>query len=357
MIETVPDIAPETLALYDAIIDVRSPAEYEEDHIPGAINLPVLGNEERAEVGTVYVQESRFRARRIGAACVARNVARHLETALSDRDAKFRPLLYCWRGGMRSNAMATILSQIGWRVGVLAGGYRTWRRAVVAALFDDPSPIDLVLIDGETGAAKTELLGRIEMLGVQTIDLEGVAAHKGSVFGADMARAQPSQKLFESQLFDRIRRRDASRPVVVEAESSKIGRLNIPKRLWASMSAAPRLTIRADAAARANYLVGAYADFINTPGEVERAIERLRPFHKKETIEEWLSLSGEGKYAALAERLMREHYDPLYQRSRKRSVGTKVGAVRLDRIDEGDLDRAAREAAALITAWSMRSRP
>lgn len=357
MIETVPDIAPTTLAPFDAIIDVRSPAEYEEDHVPGAINLPVLSNEERAEVGTIYVQESRFRARRIGAAHVARNVARHLENALSDRDAKFRPLLYCWRGGMRSNAMATILSQIGWRVGVLAGGYKTWRRAVVAALLDDPALIDLVLIDGETGAAKTEILGRLAALGVQTIDLEGIAAHKGSVFGADMTRAQPPQKLFESRLFDRFRRHDASAPIVVEAESSKIGRLNIPKRLWASMSAAPRLTIRADAGARANYLIGAYAEFIKSPGEVDRAIERLRPFHRKETIEEWLSLSGEKNYAALAERLMREHYDPLYQRSQKRCGRKPVGAVSLDRLGDSDLDRAAREAAALITSWSMRSRP
>ena len=354
MIETVPDIALSTLASYDAIIDVRSPAEFEEDRIAGAINLPVLSNEERAEVGTIYVQESRFRARRIGAAYVARNVARHLETALGDRDAKFRPLLYCWRGGMRSNAMATILSQIGWRVGVLDGGYRTWRRAVVAALFDDPAPLPLALIDGATGAAKTEILSRLAPLGVQTIDLEGLAAHKGSVFGADMARAQPSQKLFESLLFDRLRRCDAAAPIVVEAESSKIGRLNIPKRLWASMCAAPRLTIRAGAAARAAYLVRAYADFIETPGEIDRAIGRLRPFHPKERIETWLALSREKRHAALAEELMREHYDPLYARTQKRSNKEPLGVVALENLGGDDLDRAAREAAALINAWSTR---
>ena len=354
MIDTVPDIAVAALAPYDAIIDVRSPAEYAEDHIPGAINLPVLNNEERAEVGAIYVQDSRFRARRIGAAHVARNVARHLETALSDRDAKFRPLLYCWRGGMRSNAMATILSQVGWRVSVLGGGYRTWRRAVVAALFDDPAPIDLVLIDGETGAAKTEILGRMTRLGAQTIDLEALAAHKGSVFGADMARPQPPQKLFESRLFDRLRRYDASAPIVVEAESSKIGRLNIPKRFWLSMRDAPRLTIRACVAARAAYLVRAYADFIEAPGEVDRAIERLRPFHSKETIDDLLALSAAKQHAALAEKLMREHYDPLYARSSKRGEKNPAGAVTLETLDSDDLDRAAREAAALINAWSTR---
>lgn len=354
MIETVPDIALSALAPYDTIIDVRSPAEFAQDHIPGAINLPVLSNEERAEVGTIYVQDSRFLARRIGAACVARNVARHLETALADRDAKFRPLLYCWRGGMRSNAMATILSQIGWRTGVLSGGYKTWRRAVVAALFDDPAPIDLVLIDGETGAAKTEILGRMTPFGVQTIDLEGLAAHKGSVFGADIGRAQPPQKLFESRLFDRLRRYDAAVPIVVEAESSKIGRLNIPKRLWLSMRAAPRLTIRAGIAARAAYLVRAYADFIDAPGEIDRAIDRLRPFHEKETIEAWLALSGDKRHRALAEALMREHYDPLYERSRRRSGKNPVGAVTLENLESDDLNRAAREAAGLVNAWSTR---
>lgn len=357
MIETVPDIALSTLAPYDAIVDVRSPAEFAQDHIPGAINLPVLSNEERAEVGTIYVQESRFRARRIGAAYVARNVARHLETALADRDAKFRPLLYCWRGGMRSNAMATILSQIGWRVGVLGGGYRTWRRAVVEALFDDPHLIPLALIDGETGAAKTEILSRMTAHGVQTIDLEGLAAHKGSVFGADMARAQPSQKLFESQLFDQIRRHDAAAPIVVEAESSKIGRLNIPKRFWISMCAAPRLTIRAGVAARAAYIVSTYADFIEAPGEIDRAIERLRPFHSKEKIEAWLTLSREKRHASLAEELMREHYDPLYARAGKRGGQNPVGAVTLETLGSDDLSRAAREAAALISLWSKRSPP
>ena len=169
MIETVDTVDQDALALYGAIIDVRSPAEFAEDHIPGAINLPVLSNEERAEVGSIYVRDSRFRARRIGAAYVARNIARHLETALSDRDARFRPLIYCWRGGMRSNAMATILSQVGWRVGVLKGGYKTWRRAVVSALLEDGAPFNFVLIDGETGSAKTRIIQGLAHEGAQLV--------------------------------------------------------------------------------------------------------------------------------------------------------------------------------------------
>jgi tRNA 2-selenouridine synthase len=348
MIESVDDIGPQSLALYDTIIDVRSPAEYAEDHIPGAINLPVLSNEERAEVGTIYVKDSRFRARRLGAAYVARNVANHLGGALADKGAKFRPLLYCWRGGMRSNAMATILSQIGWRVGVIEGGYRRWRRAVVADLCEGAAPLKIVLIDGLTGSAKTDILQRLPAAGVQIVDLEALAAHRGSVFGANMQCSQPSQKYFESQLFDKLSRLDAARPIAIEAESSRIGKVVIPKRLWMAMRAAPRIEIAASITARASYLPRAYSDIISAPNALALSIERLRSFHAKETIEEWRHLADEGNFPALAERLMREHYDPLYDRSRKRDNRAPVGTVCADRLDPDDLDRIANEVGAMI---------
>ena len=120
----------ESLTAYSDIIDVRSPSEFAEDHIPGAMNLPVLSDTERAEVGTIYVRDSRFKARRLGAALVSANIARHLQTVLADKTSSYRPLLYCWRGGMRSNAMATVLSAIGWRVAVLERGYKAWRQEV-----------------------------------------------------------------------------------------------------------------------------------------------------------------------------------------------------------------------------------
>lgn len=355
MIDAVKDIALETIAPFGAVIDVRSPAEFAEDHIPGAINLPVLSNEERAEVGTIYTQDSRFKARRLGAAHVARNVARHLETALADCDAKFRPLLYCWRGGMRSNSMATILSHIGWRVGVLDGGYRTWRRAVVRSLFDEAALLNLILIDGETGSAKTEILRRMTRHGAQAIDLEGIAAHRGSVFGADAARAQPSQKLFESHLFDQLRRLDPSRPIAVEAESNRIGRINIPKRFWASMRASPRIFLSANVESRAAYLPRAYADVIEAPGAIAAAIERLKPFHAKKTIEDWQAMAAEGKFKALAEALMRAHYDPLYQRARSRGGNRSAGVIEIDRLDENGIDHAAKAAAAIVNGLSRRS--
>lgn len=343
MIEEIADADPASLSRFDDIIDVRSPAEFAEDRIPVAINLPVLSNEERAAVGTIYMRESRFLARRMGAAIVARNIAGHLDGALAGKPARYHPLLYCWRGGMRSNAMATVLSQIGWRVGVLKGGYRTWRRSVVAALCQGEAPLKIVLIDGQTGTAKTELLGRLDALGLQTLDLEAHAAHRGSLFGGFPAREQPSQKMFESALWATLARFDLSRPIAIEAESSRIGRCLTPPRLWKSMLAAPRVVLRADAGVRADYLLRAYADLVAAPAIVAAAIERLRSFHAKERIEEWLALAGARQFRDLAISLMREHYDPLYERSRKRRNDRPSAELRLDALGEDDLDSTARE--------------
>jgi tRNA 2-selenouridine synthase len=342
MIETVSDLSPESLALYDCVIDVRSPAEFAEDHLPAAINLPVLSNEERAEVGTIYVRDSRFRARRLGAALIARNVARHLETALADKPAKFRPLLYCWRGGMRSNAMATILSAIGWRTGVVEGGYKTWRRMAVAALFMSDAPIPFMRLDGATGSGKSAVLRAAARGGAQAIDLEALANHKGSVFGAAPGSAQPPQKLFESRLYDELRRMDGARPILVEAESAHIGRVTLPRRVWNAMAASPRVELTAPPAARADYVVATYADFIAAPGAVDAAVDRLRPFQPKERIEEWRSLAAARDWKSLALALMEHHYDPLYARGRKRGPAP-AATVTLDRLDTEEIERAARE--------------
>lgn len=218
VIRTTTELSAPGRDAFDAILDARSPAEYAQDHLPGAISLPVLSDAERAEVGTLYVQVSRFEARRRGAAMVARNIAGHLETALAGRPAGFRPLVYCWRGGMRSNALATVLAQVGWPAVVLDGGYRRWRRHVVGELHA-PRKIAhaLRLLDGPTGAGKTAVLQSLGRRGAQVLDLEQLAGHRGSLFGATGQR-QPGQKLFESRLFDALARMDPARPVYAEAE-------------------------------------------------------------------------------------------------------------------------------------------
>jgi tRNA 2-selenouridine synthase len=348
MVATLASAEPAALAAFDDIIDVRSPAEFAEDHAPGAINLPVLDNDERARVGTIYVQESRFLARRIGAALVARNIARHLETALADRPGSWAPLVYCWRGGQRSGAMATVLEQVGWRVSVLAGGYRTYRRRVTVALYEAEPDFQVILLDGYTGVAKTELLARLEGLGVQTLDLEGLANHRGSLFGGFGGRPQPHQKGFESALLARLDALDKCRPIVVEAESSKVGDLNLPPMLWKAMMAAPRIEVTAPREARARYLVRAYGDIVADPAALEDALAKLPVHHGRERRAEWRAQAAAGDHVALAASLMEHHYDPAYERSRRKDSKGAADILALDDLESASLDRAAAEIAARV---------
>lgn len=341
------DVSADALSRFDMVIDARSPGEFAEDHLPGAVNLPVLDDAERAEVGTIYVQESRFKARRVGAAYVARNVARHLETALADRPGGFKPLVYCWRGGMRSNAMATILSQVGWRTTVLSGGYRTYRRQVVARLYDGELAHRFVLLDGHTGSGKTEILGRLAGAGLPTLDLEGLAEHRGSLFGALAGRPQPSQKLFESRLIAALDALDPGRLVVAEAESSKVGDRMIPPALWNRLADAPRIEFTAERSRRARYLVSAYADLTRDRAAMEAAFARLPVPPSRERLAKWRLLADAGAFAELAEAIMGLHYDPAYDRARKKFDRPLAGAIGLDPTDPVSLAAAAERVAAL----------
>jgi tRNA 2-selenouridine synthase len=323
---------------FDEIIDVRAPAEYAEDHVPGAISLPVLNDAQRAEVGTIYKRQSPFLARKLGAALVARNAADHLEGALRDRPGGWRPLVYCWRGGQRSGSFASILAQIGWRVETLAGGYKAWRRLVSDMLYEHPVPARVIVLDGNTGSAKTEVLNLLPLHGVQVIDLEGLANHRGSLFGA-LGR-QPTQKAFEGMLAMALARLDPNKPVVVEAESIKIGNLFLPPKFWAALSAAPRFAIEAPLAARASYLVGAYADIIADPARLNHIIGLLRPLHPATRIAEWHALAAAGAFTALAADLMAHHYDPRYAKHRARAA-VSVTPVWTDTLAGPDLPALA----------------
>ena len=311
---------------FDTVIDVRAPLEFAEDHVPGAISLPVLSDEERARVGTIYKQVSPFDARKIGAALVARNAARHIETQLMDKPGGWRPLLYCWRGGQRSNSFATILRQIGWRVEVLDGGYRSYRRAVVDALYRGTWPFRLIRLDGNTGTAKTALLPMLHTRGVQVVDLEGLAGHRGSILGA-VAGGQPAQKGFESALAAAFRGLDPARPVVVEAESARIGALRLPPALWGAMIRAPRVEIEAPVPARAAYLARAYADLLAEPAELTRLLEGLRALVGHERVAQWTARVEASDWLALAEGLVVHHYDPAYARARKRDDARLAAVV------------------------------
>ncbi|WP_102108506.1 tRNA 2-selenouridine(34) synthase MnmH [Oceaniglobus roseus] len=329
---------------FDTVIDVRSPSEYAEDHVPGAISLPVLSDAERAKVGTLYKQVSAFDARKIGAALVARNAAAHIEGPLAHHDGGWRPLVYCWRGGQRSNSFASILTQIGWRAEVIEGGYRSYRATVKAMLYDDPFPCPVVLLDGNTGTAKTELLHLAAARGVQIVDLEGLANHRGSLFG-DRGE-QPGQKGFETRLAEVVAGLTPGVPVLIEAESSKVGQRIVPPSLWAAMRAAPRIEMQAPMAARAAYLLRAYNDY--PPGSVRlhETLGALRRLQGAERVARWQKMAQENDLLTLAAELMEHHYDPRYGRERGEPV--RLGVVEAGTLDAQGLERAADRIAALM---------
>ncbi|PTX54194.1 tRNA 2-selenouridine synthase [Litoreibacter ponti] len=298
----------------DAVIDVRSPAEFAEDHVPGAINLPVLDNEERARVGTIYTQIASFEARKIGAALVFRNAANHIETTLAGYPGGWRPLVYCWRGGQRSGSFTWMLREIGWRAEVIEGGYRSFRRLVVADLYDKDLAQPMIRLGGYTGTAKTELLAKLRARGVQVLDLEGLARHRGSLLGA-RTEPQPSQKAFETALAVALSGFDPARPVIVEAESSKIGVLNLPPSLWSAMQRAPLIEVRAPLDARAKYLAEAYADILSDGPALREKLEPLRKYRGHATVDRWDALIAAGDQVALCHALAVDHYDPAYAKS------------------------------------------
>ena len=350
MIETVREITPQTLARYSDVIDVRSPAEFALDHVPGALNLPVLDNAQRHEVGTLYVQKSKVLAARVGAAIVARNIADHLDGPLADKPGSWAPLIYCWRGGNRSGAMATILSRVGWRVGIVEGGYRTYRRGVVRRLYEETPPLRVVLVGGPTGSGKTALLQQARALGAQVLDLEALAAHRGSLFGGLKDEAQPSQRLFETRLLQALDTLDPARPVLVEAESSRVGQISLPPAIWGRMVAAPRIEVEAPAAERARHIVETYDDITSDPEALEAALTRLPRHIGREQREAWRTLARAGDFLDLAEQLIHVHYDPAYRRSEAARQGPVAARLSLERLDAAALQAAAARLVALAQA-------
>jgi tRNA 2-selenouridine synthase len=300
---------------FDEIIDVRSEDEFAEDHIPGAINLPVLNNAERAQVGTIYKQASSFDAKKVGAALVSANIARHLRERLLDRPRQWRPLVYCWRGGGRSGALAHVLTQIGWRVGRLDGGYKAYRRTVIDELQVLPARHDWRVICGMTGTGKSRLLRALQAQGAQVLDLEELAAHRGSVLGTLPGAAQPAQKLFESRVWHALKHLAPDRPVFVESESRKIGALRVPATLIDAMWQSACVVIEAPIAVRVSLLKEEYAHFLEDAALLNTQLDCLRALHGNAVIDEWQALARASHWERLTEDLLVRHYDPAYLRA------------------------------------------
>lgn len=304
------------LRSFDEIIDVRSPAEYALDHIPGAINLPVLDNDQRARVGTLHNQPSSFVARRIGAALIARNIADHLLERLADRPYNWRPLIYCWRGGKRSGGMNLILRQIGWKSEQLEGGYKRWRKAVITDLTETLGTFRYRVLCGLTGSGKSRVLQSLQKQGEQVLDLEALAGHRGSLLGDLPDHPQPGQKKFEGLLWWQLQQMDPQRPVYIEAESKRIGSLRVPEPLIQAMWQTGQ-AIRLDTSdpIRVGLLKQDYQHFLNQPATLLAKLHQLTELHGRQQVDAWCQLATQGVWDELVLQLLHRHYDRSYEKS------------------------------------------
>ena len=214
---------------YDTIIDVRSPSEFEKDHIYNSLNFPVLHDEQREKVGKLYKNINNFQAKILGASLISKNISLHLMNEFIYKKGDWMPLIYCWRGGKRSKSLATVLSEIGWRVTILRGGYKNYRNQIIINIKKICSDFKFIVISGSTGTAKTKILQEIKKKGEQVLDLEKLAEHKGSLLGKSKNVKQPSQKFFETNLYVELKNiTNKLQYVYIESESSKIGNINLP---------------------------------------------------------------------------------------------------------------------------------
>ncbi len=300
---------------FDEIVDVRTPLEFAEDHLPGAINAPVLSNEERVIVGTMYKQVSPFEATRVGAAMVARNIAHHLDTTFAGRPRNWRPLIYCWRGGKRSGSMTTWFNLIGWQARQLDGGYKAYRRSVVDRLENLPGRFDYIALVGPTGSGKTRLLKALRKAGAQALDLEELACHRGSLLGALPNQPQPSQKAFDTALVGVLSQFDVQRPVFVESESRRIGSITLPAALLARFHRGACVEVDVAHDDRIAFLLQDYGHLFDDPASFRHQLDRLIGLHSKEQVQQWHRRIDTDERAALFGELIARHYDPSYRRS------------------------------------------
>ncbi|MEO8310204.1 MAG: tRNA 2-selenouridine(34) synthase MnmH [Caldimonas sp.] len=332
------------LGRFDTIIDARSEGEFAEDRLPGAVNWPSLGDAERVAIGTEYKQVSAFEAKKRGAALVARNVAAHVERHVLDKPREWTPLVYCWRGGKRSGALATVLEQIGFRVHVLGGGYRDFRRAVVAQLGTLPERLSWRVVCGPTGSGKSRLLDALAAEGAQVLDLERLANHRGSVLGLVPGSTQPSQKAFDTRLWEAMRRLDPAGPVFVESESKKIGDLRVPESLIVRMRASPCLWLELPLDERVALLMADYDFFVADVEAFCARLDALRALRGHAVVDAWQEAARAGRTAEVVRDLLVVHYDPIYLDSMRRNftgVGAPAASLRWDG-SEASLREAAR---------------
>lgn len=314
--------APEALARlheFNAVIDARSESEFALDRLPGATNWPSLRDDERVRVGTLYKQVSPFEARKIGAALVSKNIGTHIEREVLDKPKNWQPLIYCWRGGQRSSALALVLGQIGFRAHVVEGGYKAFRAALLEDLAQQAQRLKYRVICGPTGSGKTRLLHGLAQAGAQVLDLEGLASHRASVLGMIPGTPQPSQKRFDTLVWETLHALDAQRPVYVEAESKKVGNVTLPDSLITAMRTSPCLRLELPEGERVSLLLEDYPFFVSDPDFFCHRLDALTMLRGKAVIEEWKSWVRAGQFEPVVRELLRQHYDPGYATSTRRN--------------------------------------
>ena len=334
---------------YPDRIDVRSPSEFAEDHLPGAVNHPVLDDDERKRVGTMFVG-SPFAARKLGAALVARNIASMLDDAFADKPREWRPLIYCWRGGQRSRSLTHVLNEIGWRAMQLDGGYRSYRRHVVSRLEVAPLRLRFFVLCGLTGSGKSQLLRALAHANGQTLDLEAIAQHRGSLLGELPDAVQPSQKWFETQLCARLDAFDPARPVFVESESRRIGAMQLPESLLAAIRSGQRIVVETPLDQRVALLREEYRHFVAEPASLTQRLAPLVALHGKQTLARWNGFAENADWDTLIRELLELHYDPSYRRSLKQhfSMPQPLKSLQVRDISPTGFDALAREVIAAL---------
>jgi len=302
------------LADVDQVIDVRSPREFKSDHIPGALNLYVLSDQQHEIVGRAY-KKSPFEAKKLGSSYVLANIRKHLDHTLRHKPKEFHPLFYCARGGQRSKSFATICAEVGWQCSILEGGYKCYRSQVLSNLAALSEKLKIIIISGRTGTGKTRILEELEKRGENIIDLEHLARHRGSLLGSLPGVEQPQQKLFETLLCNKFKSLKFQNPVFIEAESSKIGNVQIPSPLWKAMRNSPQILVTSDRPKRAHYLL---KDYVNLKTNQEGLFALFRILEKSglnTVAEECRNLSAKQDWVSLANILLQSHYDKRYDRS------------------------------------------
>jgi len=307
------------LAEFDTVIDARSEDEFALDHLPGAVNWPTLNNTERIQIGTLYKQVNPFEARKRGAALAARNIAAHIEREVIDQPKDWKPLAYCWRGGQRSGALSLILSQIGFRVTLVEGGYKAFRSAMLQDVDRIVPSLRFQVVCGPTGSGKTRLLQALSSQGAQVLDLEALANHRSSVLGAIPGLAQPSQKHFDTLIWDALRFFDTARPVFVESESKKVGNVSVPASLVDAMRHSPCLNLQLSDTERVALLIEDYDHLVRDVDFLCDRLAVLIPLRGRALVEGWMALARSGQLPQVVQDLLTQHYDPAYMASMLRN--------------------------------------